>query len=459
MTHPSIVIVGAGFSGLMAAFHLVEQANTPFSLTLLDPAPEMGLGLAYATPDDAHLLNVRANRMGAIAGNPGHFWEWLAARPEGKNYTPDSFVPRAIYAHYLRDLRQRMLDGAAAKNIRVTHVLSNARNVTRRGEAFVVHDSHGHAFTADAVLLASGNPMPALSRMIPGADMLESEVILPSAWDAAELEARIATLPPQGTLFILGAGLTMVDTVLTLHRGGFRGRMIALSRHGHLPLPHKDGLPPPGPSAAEEIRLAPATARHGMRALRRVIAERGRAGEDWRNVIDGLRAETLSLWQRLPSEEQQRFFRHLFSLWNIHRHRMAPKVSHTLEALQASGALTLCKGRVLSVAPTGSYVEVTWRPRYSDVTRAITADGLILCAGPGYDFTRGGSPLYGQLIADGFLQAHPSGMGVGTPPEGLFLIGTPLIGERLETTAVPELREQARQSACEILAYLATAAR
>ncbi len=35
-------------------------------------------------------------------------------------------------------------------------------------------------------------------------------------------------------------------------------------------------------------------------------------------------------------------------------------------------------------------------------------------------------------------------MGIATPKvTGLFAVGTPLIGERLETTAVPELRQQA----------------
>jgi uncharacterized NAD(P)/FAD-binding protein YdhS len=459
VAHPSIVIVGAGFSGLMTAFHLVDQAQEPIFFTLLDSAPEIGIGLAYATPDHAHLLNVRASRMGAIAGKPGHFWEWLSARPEGKDYTPDSFVPRAIYGNYLRDLRELMLDSAALKGIRITHVLSNACSVMRQESGFSVKDSDGHTFAADAVVLASGNPMPDISRMIPGAESLNSNTILPSAWDAAALEAHISRLPPEGTLFILGAGLTMVDTVLTLYRSGFRGRMVALSRHGHLPLPHRDDLPLPGPSITAVLGQQATSARQMLRALRLAIRQQGNAGEDWRNVIDGLRADTVALWQSLPPIEQKRFFRHLFSMWNIHRHRMAPDVWRIMQHLQESGKLTLCKGRVVKVAQVGQSAEVTWRRRYASTTESLLAHGVILCAGPGYDFARGGSPLYGQLIKDHLLIPHRSGMGVDDAISGVFLIGTPLIGQRLETTAVPELREQAYEVARSLLAYLVPATR
>ena len=47
-------------------------------------------------------------------------------------------------------------------------------------------------------------------------------------------------------------------------------------------------------------------------------------------------------------------------------------------------------------------------------------------------------------MRDGVLAAHPLGTGVRTPENpSLAVIGAARFGERFETTAVPELRQQA----------------
>ena len=65
-----IVIVGGGFSGAMAAARLAERGVTS---TLIDAGGDFGLGVAYSTPFDGHLLNVRSNRMSAVEGRPDDF--------------------------------------------------------------------------------------------------------------------------------------------------------------------------------------------------------------------------------------------------------------------------------------------------------------------------------------------------------------------------------------------------
>jgi uncharacterized NAD(P)/FAD-binding protein YdhS len=72
--------------------------------------------------------------------------------------------------------------------------------------------------------------------------------------------------------------------------------------------------------------------------------------------------------------------------------------------------------------------------------------------------------LIETLIASGLAQEGPLGLGVktdyprfnlldgnGRPQENVFVIGPVLFGERFETTAIPELREQADLIAGQLL--------
>ena len=41
---------------------------------------------------------------------------------------------------------------------------------------------------------------------------------------------------------LVGTGLSMIDTVLTLHHQGHAGKIYAVSRHGLLPLSHSENI-------------------------------------------------------------------------------------------------------------------------------------------------------------------------------------------------------------------------
>ena len=79
------VIVGAGASGALMAAHLLRRNSGGVSVTIVEKRADLGRGLAYATGNPNHLLNVRAANMSAFADDPDHFWRWLAAQGEAGN--------------------------------------------------------------------------------------------------------------------------------------------------------------------------------------------------------------------------------------------------------------------------------------------------------------------------------------------------------------------------------------
>ena len=56
-----IAIIGGGASGALAALHLARALPVGSAeIIVIEPAEEIGRGLAYSTDDPGHLLNVRA---------------------------------------------------------------------------------------------------------------------------------------------------------------------------------------------------------------------------------------------------------------------------------------------------------------------------------------------------------------------------------------------------------------
>src|SRR5690348_3589965 len=98
-----VAIVGGGASGTMLVMQLARRG---IRSVLIDGSGRAGLGVAYSTTDPAHLLNVRADRMSAIAADPDHF----ARSSEADGVDPADYAERRLFGRYLR----RMLCEAAA---------------------------------------------------------------------------------------------------------------------------------------------------------------------------------------------------------------------------------------------------------------------------------------------------------------------------------------------------------
>ncbi|MDP3403385.1 MAG: FAD/NAD(P)-binding protein [Brevundimonas sp.] len=418
-----VAIVGGGFSGAMLAARLAERG---VASTLINRTPDFGLGVAYATPFDGHLLNVRSGRMSALAEQPDHFVRWLAVHHPGLA-DPDGFAPRRLYGLYVRE---RLEAVEAVCPGRIQRVVGHVTTIEPDG----VRLADGTAIAARAVVLATGNPAPRT------AEAGGSHRILPDPWAPGALDAIGTT----EDLLIVGTGLTMVDMVLRLEAGGWRGRATALSRRGLMPRAHGE-RPDPALTATQALMSAPLSQRLGE--ARRLARAHG-----WREVMEGLRPITASLWAAADLPTRRRIVRHLRPYWDVHRHRLAPRIAAVMDRLVAEGRLTVVAGRVRDISADDQAVRLDWRPRQGPAQPSLTAGWLIDCTGPGH--APEADPLTGRLLAGGRARLDPLKLGLdldrdgrvldadGRPDPALFVLGPPARAAFWETIAVPDIRKR-----------------
>lgn len=419
-----IGIIGFGFSGLMVATHLVRQAARGCEIYII--ADDFSArGMAYGTGDTAHLLNVTAGRMGAFPDAIDGFYAWMQTANGAlakqhwkltKDYAPTDFVPRALYGEYLSELWRDTQETAAARGVMLKLVETRATRV-RTEDGLAILTARGDAIAVEAAVLAIGNETKAMAWQAEGTQVIQTP------WAAGALNGAAQWASP---VMLVGAGLTAVDTVMSLRAAGYTGEIIATSRHGNWPAAH--ALRASHFEFKKDELLAQKNLRAVLRYVRQQIAETG----DWRPVIDGLRPYTQTLWQKFSARDQQRFLARLMSVWNVHRHRMAAEIA---AALEADSAL-----RVEACGNIAARVEQL-RPSH-----------LINCTGSELAATRSRNPLMKQLLADGVVEPHSNGLGVAVDPSyrawgsahpQLYVVGSWMTGQLLESTAVPELRVQA----------------
>lgn len=442
--HPAcdIAIIGAGFSGLMALYHLVHGPHCPPRITVIDPAA-FGRGLAYSTRNVHHLLNVRAKGMSALPDDGAHFLSWLNA-PAGKNaaarlgltdraWQGDDFAPRALYALYLDDLKTAALATATAKGINISYLAFSADAIVPATDGgFAITLSDGSALRAGRCLLALGN--------LPQTTPAPSPRVISRVWDFDFTLLALTSAP----VAIIGAGLTMVDIVIALRDGGYRGTITALSRNGWLPHTHdlRDSLPV---TAAQELAGRPQRLGQLARALRSEIRVALAQGHSWQAALDRWRPYLPALWAQMSASDRRRFLKRCFTLWGIHRHRMAPAIGARIAAECAAGTLRVLGGGARIVSTDDSGADIAG----ADGTQRY--DWVFDCRGPGYNLLTSDNTLLRQMAQAGLLRPDDTGWGVAVDADlkvagqdGLYAIGPLAIGARLETTAVPELRGQAQ---------------
>jgi uncharacterized NAD(P)/FAD-binding protein YdhS len=191
--------------------------------------------------------------------------------------------------------------------------------------------------------------------------------------------------------------------------------------------------------------------------LRRVRARTAEIG--WRSAVHELRTVTQDLWRSASEIERRRFLRHLRAWWDVHRHKIAPAVGETLEAMQGAARLSIAAGRIVSIEPEGDRAVVRFRARGKDTEESLRVARIVNCTGPELDIVRSGDPLLLNLLAAGRIRPDPLKVGIdvdldcramgahGSSAENLYVIGPLTRGTFWESVAIPDIRTQAARVA------------
>jgi uncharacterized NAD(P)/FAD-binding protein YdhS len=450
-----IAVIGAGFSGTIVALQLLRRLPRDQPVLLCERSPEFARGVAYATGDTDHLLNVRAANMSALPDEPRHFEDWLKRRAAraGADRLHDTeaglFASRGLYGQYLRSiLDDAMRETAGRAQLRLLPDEVVDIVAASHGEYHLVCAS-GQLLEVAGVVLAVGNLPP---------EEGEDSGICRNPWG----EKAWRPLAPDKPVLIVGTGLTMVDIALSLRRRGFAGGIVALSRGGKLPQRHARSAawPTPHMTMAET-----GSVRRLMARLREEVAAAAAQGIDWRAVIDSMRPVTASLWARLPLAERQRFLRHARRAWDVHRHRMAPPHADLLAAMIAEGSLRVVAGRVRGFSCGADSVQVRYCARATAAEATLEVQRVIMASGLEH-ISRTRDTLMQRLLDSGLVRLDGQGLGIdvtdglnaisrdATVAERIWALGPIVRGVFWECVAVPDIRVQAAHVAVSVVARL-----
>jgi len=415
-----VVIVGGGAAGALVALHLLRDTANITEVTVVEPRERLAEGVAYSTADSAHLLNVPAGGMSAYDDDPANFVRWM-------HCDSGDFTVRHRYAEYLRDELQRA--AAARPQTTFVHLPERVEQITAAPPGVLnVRTARAgapdlQALSADAVVLALGNAPPTRPAWC---SEVASARLIADPWAPGALDE----IGDGERVLCVGTGLTYVDVALTLSRRG--ASVTGASRHGLLPAVHAEHVHAPDIPA-------PVVPTHFDSPV--AVSRWLRAQPDWRAAFTALRPHTQRIWRGFSAAHQSQFLRHARRHWDVHRHRMSQTVADELHDRLRDGRIRVVRDDALALATSRDF------------------DRVILCTGPDDTALLRQAPLAG-LVADGVVRPGPHGMGIDADPDtgqvcdeaqrlvgGLFAIGTLRRGTLWESTAVPELRAQARRLA------------
>lgn len=450
----SVAILGGGYTGAAVAFHLA-RALPPgrAAITVFEPRPVIGAGLAYSATDPSHRINVPAARMSLISAEPAHFAAWLERSgalegdPAAIAENGAAFPQRGLFGRYVRE----QLGPLTARGT-LTHVAGPVERVERDGRRFRVATSEA-VHRADLVVLAMTHPLPAApAALAPVSDRpgFIANPYAPNALDGIGRHDRV---------LIVGNGLTGSDILASLEARGHEGSIVALSRHGLRSRGH-----PPRPS---DVR-PDFTSRPSRSALdllvrtRAELAQAARAGLTWHPVLDALREQGFAVWTALPPAEQRRLARQLRAFWDVHRFRIAPQAEAAAGRLLKEGRLRVMAGNIEEAAWRGGAFSVSIRPRGARGAAHHAFDAVAIATGPAHGRLGEANPVIGGLHAHGLVAPDAVGLGLATagnglaigaagrPVPGLYIAGPLARGTVGELMGLPEVTRHAEFIAGEI---------
>lgn len=455
LTPPVIAIIGGGFCGVLVAVHLLRKAHIPLTIRLIESRPFLGRGIAYGTEILGHLLNVPAGKMSAFPDEPEHFLRWLEKQEdllalwEDNSLNPGSFVPRKFYGMYGEFLLKEAIKNSPS-GVTFEWIKDEAIGIQSQGNCGVITLKKEGNISAQKIVLALGNFPPSNPPTVDPTFYEDHQHYIGYPWSSNVFHG----IQPDDNILLIGSGLTMIDLAISLQDQAHQGKIYVVSRHGLLPHSHQlTQVYPP----LSLINSEPLTVLNLLRQIRQEIEKAASQGINWRSVIDGIRPETQTLWKGLSLPEKRRFLRHLRPYWEVHRHRAASQITAIIQELLERQQLEIYAGRVVRYQfdQTGEGIDVFIKKRQDDQFMSLRVNRVINCTGSECNYRLFKTPLIVQLLEQGLIEPDELNLGLKVSENGalidsqgmissiLYTLGSSQKGTLWETTAIPEIRQQA----------------
>ncbi len=425
-----LAVIGGGLAGAAVAIACARFARHA-RLRLFSPE-EPGRGAAYGDISPQWLMNGPARAMSIIADDSGHLINALRCYPE-------TLVTRERFGAYVGTTLQAALAERPQMRIERTTVV----DIDRGRHGFVLTDARGRRFRAHTVVLALGNAPPA-DDFLPR-ELRESERYFGDPW-----RTRIDELPA-GNMLCIGSGLTAMDRVAAYRHTMQGGTAYTLARHGYLPARE---APEIRACRYTELGIDEESPLSLFRSVRSAMERRVAAGGDWREVAESLRRPSQRIWLGWTIAQRRQFLERLSALWGSLRYRVPPATEDAVIALRRAGRYVPLQGEIVAAAEGADGIEIVYRRRGEQ--HRISVASVVNCTGPNGDLHTNPNPLIHALLHRGLIRRDPLRLALDATPYGEAIDAEGLIDERLiaigpmlrgilfESTAVPEIVEQAR---------------
>jgi len=147
-------------------------------------------------------------------------------------------------------------------------------------------------------------------------------------------------------------------------------------------------------------------------------------------------------------------FRHL---WGVARHRLPFVTYDIIQKERIQDSLQIISGKLVKVDSLTDSLEITFFDKLQNKERKIEAAYFLNCTGPESDFSKSDSKLLTNCLSKGIITQDELKLGIRTSVESfqtinsrnesnscLYTLGSTLRGELWESTAINELRSQAK---------------
>ncbi|MBA8880037.1 FAD/NAD(P)-binding protein [Phyllobacterium myrsinacearum] len=447
----SIVIIGGGFAGSVAALKLFDHTTVPLAISIIERRSELGRGVAYSTTEPVHLVNGPARIFSLYPDDPEHLVRWLQDHGAENGWIPpddvaDSSPPRWLFGTYVQAELQHAISRAGQYST-LRHIQASATEIRTELNSVQVSISTGTTVFADEAILALGAFQGEPSDV--EAAVTDHPAFVGNPWNPQALDRLVNAK----NLLLVGSSLSMVDVVASMEMRGYRGHYHVLSRRGQVVDGRRDAEPWHDFLSEKPLPVTARTLLSLVKSERRAVAA---AGQDWQALPVAIRPHILALWQGASDSERLRFNRHLRPFWDVTAHRSAPPSHHSVANAKKEGRLTSAAGRIQAFEPEDTGIAAVIRRRSTGKTERITFDGVVNCRGhQQHDWRKIPDPFIRYLLASGEVRPHGTGFGIDATSNGavinangqvhgnLHAIGHPLRGVAWESSSITEQLAQA----------------